>query len=229
MKTLGFLGGMTYHSSTLYYSQINKHVNQRLGGSSSAPLIMHSLDHGEVSVLFNSGQWAAVADKFAAAASHMRDGGAQALAIGCNIGHKVAEEVQARSGLELLHIADFAAAAVREGGLAKVALLATRAAMEDDFIKGRLGVAAEVMIPDEEDRVAINNAIFTELGRGIFTEDTRALMAGIVRKLADKGAQGVVLACTELLFVVKQEDVSVPIFETMELHSKGLADWILAE
>lgn len=229
MKTLGFLGGMTYHSSTLYYSQINGHVQKRLGGASSAQLIMHSLNHAEMSALFASGQWNVVADKFVAAARNMQAGGAQALAFGCNIAHKVAEEVEARSELRLLHIADFAAAAIRERGLSKVALLATRTAMEDDFIRGRLvdKAGVEVLTPDEEDRIAINEAVFTELSAGIFTQERRAMMAGVVNKLVEKGAQGVVLACTELLFVVKQEDVSVPIFETMELHAKGLADWML--
>lgn len=231
MKTLGMFGGMTYHSTALYYTQINGHVNRALGGSASAQLILHSLNHAEMGALFGSGQWGAVADKLVAAAHNMKDGGAQALAIGCNIAHKVADEVGARAGLPLLHIADFAATAVKEKGLARVALLATRTAMEDDFIKGRLVEKAgvEVLIPEEEDRIAINNVVFTELSAGIFSTETRAMMAGIVGKLVEKGAQGVVLACTELLFVVKAEDLSVPVFETMELHSKGLADWMLAE
>lgn len=231
MKTLGFLGGMSYHSTALYYAQINKLVNQRLGGAASATLILYSFNHAEVGALFGSNQWDAVADKLTAAAQHMKDGGAQGLAIGCNIAHKVAEEVEARAGLPLLHIADFAAAAVKERGLAKVALLATQRAMEDDFIKGRLVSKAgvEVLIPEEEDKIAVNAAIFKELAAGIFTEETRAMMAGVVKRLAERGAQGVVLACTELLFVVKQEDVPIPIFETMDLHSKGLADWMLAE
>lgn len=232
MKTLGFLGGMTYHSTALYYSQINKHINDALGGSSSALLILHSLNHAEIGAHFARGEWNLVADRFTVAANNMKAGGAQAMAIGCNIGHKVAEEVEARSGLQLLHIADFAAAEIKKRGLSKVALLATGTAMEDDFIKGRLvnKAGVEVVIPEEEDRAAVNTAIFTELSAGIFSAETRAKFAGIVRKLVEeKGAQGVVLACTELLFVVKQEDVSVPIFETMELHARGLADWMLSE
>lgn len=244
MKTLGLLGGMTYHSTALYYTHINQHVNanqQRRGkpASSSAPLLLHSFDHAEVSTLFAAGEWAAVADRFVAAARHMmvRDPegvtGAQGLAIACNLGHKAADEVAARCcggpEMPLLHIADFAAAAVRRAGLARVGLLGTRAAMEDDFIRGRLEPLVEVLIPEEEDRAVVDHVIFSELGGGVVTEATRALVTNIIRKLVDRGAQGVVLACTDLLFVVRQEDVSVPIFETMELHAKGLADWITEE
>lgn len=242
MKTLGLLGGMTYHSTALYYTHINQHVNanqrRRHGSaaaSSSAPLLLHSFDHAEISALFAAGDWPAVADRFAAAARHLmvrEDGmvGAQGLAIACNLGHKVADEVAARcGGVPVLHIADFAAAAVRAAGLARVGLLGTRAAMEDDFIRGRLEPLVEVLVPNEEDRAVVDHVIFAELGGGVVTEATRALVTNIIRKLVDRGGQGVVLACTDLLFVVRQEDVSVPIFETMELHAKGLADWITEE
>lgn len=230
MKTIGFLGGMTYHSTALYYSLINGHIQRTLGGAASASLIMHSFNHAETAALFSANNWDAVADKFIAATRHLKAAGAQGIAIGCNIGHKVAEKVEAGAGLPVLHIADFAAAEVRQRGLRKVALLATRTAMEDDFIKGRLSEKAgvEVLIPDQDERIAINKAVFDELGAGIVTEETKTLMKAVVERLVEQGAQGVVLACTDLQFVLKQEDVTIPILDTMEIHAKGLADWSLA-
>ncbi|KAJ4414359.1 hypothetical protein N0V82_007967 [Gnomoniopsis sp. IMI 355080] len=231
MRTIGFLGGMTYHSTSLYYNLINGHIQRTLGGSASASLIMHSFNHAETAALFSAGQWDAVSQKFILATKNLKAAGAQGIAIGCNIGHKVAEQVEAGAGLPLLHIADFTAAAIKERGLSKVALLATRTAMEDDFMRGRLKEKAgvEVLIPKEDERIAINSAVFEELGAGIVTEKTKRLMSDVVAKLVQKGAQGVVLACTDLQFVLKPEDVSVPVLDTMELHAKGLADWSLED
>lgn len=231
MKTIGFLGGMTYHSTALYYSMINGHIQRKLGGSASASLIMHSFNHAETAALFTAGRWDAVADKFVAAATNMNSSGAQGVAIGCNIGHKVAEELETRSGLPVLHIADFTANALKKRSWAKVALLATQTAMEDDFIKGRLSEKAgvEVLIPERADRIAINTAVFEELGAGIVTDKTKTMMISVVEKLVKEGAQGVILACTDLQFVLKQEDVAVPLLDTMELHAEGLANWSLAE
>lgn len=231
MKTIGFLGGMTYHSTALYYSLINGHIQRTLGGSASASLIMHSFNHAETAALFSAGQWDAVAQKFIQATKNLKAAGAQGIAIGCNLGHKVAGQVEAGAGLPLLHIADFTATAIKERGLSKVALLATRTAMEDEFIKGRLKEMAdvEVMIPEEDERIAINNAVFEELGAGLVTEKTKRLMSEVVAKLVKQGAQGVVLACTDLQFVLRPEDVSVPVLDTMELHAKGLANWSLED
>lgn len=231
MKTIGFLGGMTYHSTTLYYTLINGHVQRALGGSASASIIMHSFNHAETSALFAAGRWDAVADKFSTAASHLKAAGAEGIAIGCNIGHKVAEQVEERAGLPVLHIADFAAKEIQQRGMGEIALLATRTAMEDGFIKERLRKEAgvEVLIPSEEERIAIDKAIFDELGAGLVTDKTKILMAGVVKRLVEQGAQGAVLACTDLQFVLKQEDMTVPLLDTMELHAKGLAEWSMSQ
>ena len=230
MKTLGFLGGMSYHSTALYYTSINGHVKRALGGAASAPMIMHSFNHAETSALFTAGRWDAAADKFIAASKHLKAGGAQGLAIGCNIGHKVAARVEAEGGLPLLHIADAAAVEIKQRGLSKIGLLATQTVMEDDFIKGRLSEKAgvEVLIPEQEERLAMDKAVFEELGAGIFRDETKVKTAGVVEGLIKNGAQVIVLACTELQFIVKAEDVAVPLLDTMELHAKGIADWVLA-
>ncbi|KAI3394584.1 hypothetical protein diail_2507 [Diaporthe ilicicola] len=230
MRTLGFLGGMSYHSTALYYTAINNHVQRRLGGAASAPMIMHSFNHAETSAIFTAGRWDAAADKFIAASDQLKAAGAQCLAIGCNIGHKVAGRVEAEGGLPLLHIADFTADEIKKRGVSKIGFLATRTVMEDDFLKGRLCEKAgvEALIPDQEKRIAIDKAIFEELGAGIFRDETRLMIAGEVDKLVKNGAQIVVLACTELQFVVKAEDIAVPLLDTMDLHAKGVAEWVLA-
>lgn len=230
MKTIGFLGGMSYHSTALYYTSINGHVQRELGGAASAPMIMHSFNHAETSALFSTGRWDEAADKLIAATKNLKSAGAQGLAIGCNIGHKVAGRVEAEGGLPLLHIADAAADEIKKRGLSKIGLLATKTVMEDDFIKGRLSEKAgvEVLIPEEDERKAIDKAVFEELSAGIFREETKAEAAAVVDRLIKNGAQVVLLACTELQFVVKAEDVSVPLLDTMELHAKAVADWVLA-
>ncbi|KAL1873507.1 hypothetical protein Daus18300_003870 [Diaporthe australafricana] len=231
MRTLGFLGGMSYHSTALYYTSINNHVQRKLGGAASASMIMHSFNHAETSALFTAGRWDAAADKFIAAVKNLKSAGAQGVALGCNIGHKVADRIAAEGGLPLLHIADFAADEIKKRAVSKIGLLATKTVMEDDFIKGRLSEKAgvEALIPDEEKRIAINKAVFEELGAGIFSDETKLMIAGEVDKLVKNGAQVILLACTELQFVVKAENVAVPVLDTMDLHAEGLAEWVLAD
>ncbi|KAH8886985.1 aspartate racemase [Thozetella sp. PMI_491] len=231
MKTIGFLGGMSYFSTGLYYAQINARVQAVRGGANAASLIMHSFNHAEMSRLFTQGRWDAVASKFIDAGRNMKAGGAQGLAIGCNIGHKVAQEVEAQVGLPLLHIADFTAREVKARRLKRIALLATRAAMEEDFLRTPLsqGAGVEVLVPGREARQAIDNAVFQELAMGEAREETSRQIRKIVRDLVDQGADGVVLACTDLQFVVRPDEMTVPVLDTLELHAKGLADWSLDE
>jgi aspartate racemase len=231
MRTIGILGGMTYHSTILYYSQINAHVQRTKGGVNAASLILHSFNFANISALFAGNQWDAVASNFIDTAKHMKAAGAGAIAIGCNIGHKVAEKVEDGVGLPVLHIAEFTAQSVREKNLKKVGLLATKAAMDGDFISGPLSERAgvEVLVPAVEDRASIDAAIFQELALGSVSAETKSLMERVVHELVDQGAEGVVLACTDLQFVLKPENVSVPLFDTLELHAKGLAEWAIRD
>jgi aspartate racemase len=231
MKTIGLLGGMSYHSTILYYSQINAHVQRVRGNPHAASLVLHSFNFAETSALFAAGHWDVVSSRFIEAARHLKAGGAQGIAIGCNIGHRVAAEVEAGVGLPLLHIAEFTARAVRERGLRKVGLLATRAAIEGDFIRKPLSESGgvQVLVPGAADTKAIDEIIFTELSAGVVTDATKEMFARVVRGLVDDGAEAIVLACTDLQFVLKPETVSVPVFDTLELHAKGIADWALEE
>ena len=232
MKTIGLLGGMTYYSTVLYYTQINARIHGARGGSNAASIILHSFDFGEMGALLAAGSWDAVATKFIGAAQHMKAAGAQGIAIGCNMGHAVAKELGAGVGLPVLHIADFTAQAVRERGWKKVALVATKSTMEGDFISGPLRAQArvEVLVPNQADRDAIDHILFNELALGgVVKRETKEKIKRIVNDLIDQGAEGIVLACTDLQFAINPEEVSVPVLDTLELHTTGLADWALDE
>ncbi|KAF7541566.1 hypothetical protein G7Z17_g11920 [Cylindrodendrum hubeiense] len=232
MRTIGFLGGMSYHSTILYYSQINAHVQRRLGSPHAASLILRSFNFADVAPLFTSNDWPAITSKFIAAAKDMKAAGADGLAIGCNIGHRIAAEVEAGAGLPVVHIADGTARAVREHGLKRVGLLATKAAMEEDFIKGRLmasGGLQDILVPESQDRDKMDGVIFDELSGGNPSEDTKQWMDRLVRELIDRGAEGLVLACTDLQFVVSPDAHGIPVFDTLELHARDLAEWVMRE
>ena len=229
MKTLGLLGGMTYHATLLYYAQINATVQARLGGSHSAKIALHSFDHQEMQDLFKSGQWTKVSEILVKAALGLKNSGADAIMICCNIAHKVADQVEAATGLPFLHIIDFTGEAIVNKGLKKVALLGTKPVMEEDFIIGRLSKRydLDVLVPSQQDQVAINDVIFGDLGKKLVTDHTKKLFFDVVADMVRKGAEGIILACTELQFVLKPDEVSVPLFDTVELHAKGAAEWAL--
>jgi aspartate racemase len=231
MRTLGLLGGMTYHATLLYYSQINAHIQARLGGSHSARIIMHSFDHAEMGDYFLSGNWDLVTQKFVEAAKNMKAGGAKAIVMCVNTGHKVADAVEKESGLEVLHIVDFSGEAIKEQGLSKVALLGTQPVMEEDFIVGRLSskYGVEVIVPEKQHRDAIHRVIFGDLGQKIVTEETKRLFVDVVDEMRARGAEGIVLACTELGFVIGKEDTDALLFDTVSLHAKGAAEWSLKD
>lgn len=223
------LGGMTYHATSLYYNQINAHLQSSLGGAHSANLLLHSFDHTEMSHLFLSNQWDTVTTKFASAAKDMKAAGAEAVILCVNTGHKVADELEKQSGLEVLHIIDFTGDAIKAKGLRKVALLGTRPVMEEDFIISRVSQKydVEVTVPEKGRRDAIHDVIFGDLGQKIVTEETKNLFLDVVDEMKKEGAEGIVLACTELQFVITEKDTDVPLFDTVELHARGAAEWML--
>jgi aspartate racemase len=229
MKTLGLLGGMTYHSTLTYYSLINARINTRLGRSHSARILLHSFDFQETSDLFSAGKWNDAAELFINAAKHMELGGAEGILFCVNIAHKVFDQVEKAVGVPMLHIIDFTGRAVQAKGLKKVGLLGTGAVMEQDFIKGRLisNLGLEVIIPKPEDCQAINDIIFGELAVNKVTDKTKAFFGRVVDDMIKDGVEGIIFACTDLQFVLKQEEVSVPLFDTAELHAVGAADWAI--
>ena len=168
---------------------------------------------------------------FITAATNMKAGGAEALIMCCNTWHMIADVIERESGLRLLHIIDFSGEAAVEKGLKRVAVLGTKAVMEERFMVGRLEerYGLEVVVPELEQRDTMQEVIFGDLGRKIVTEETKKFFMDVVGDMKEKGAEGIVLACTELQFVITPEDTDVPLFDTAELHAKGAAEWSIRQ
>ncbi|MBN2028522.1 MAG: aspartate/glutamate racemase family protein [Actinobacteria bacterium] len=229
MKTIGLIGGMSWESTAEYYRIINQVVKERLGGHHSAKLVMYSVDFDDIEALQHRDEWEDLTRLMVEAARRVERGGADFLLICTNTMHKMAGEVEESVGIPLLHIADAAADAIKAKGLRKVGLLGTRFTMEWDFYTGRLhdehGI--EVLVPGEEDRGAVHAVIYDELCHGIVNDDSRKLFERIIEDLASEGAQGIVLGCTEIPLLIKQEDFEVPIFDTTEIHALAAVDYAL--
>jgi aspartate racemase len=220
MKTIGLIGGMSWESSIEYYRIINEAVRERLGGLHSAKCIMHSVEFEEIRALQEKGDWAALADHMADSALRLRAAGADFVVICTNTMHIMADEVSERAGIEVLHIADATGQEIKEKGLKNVGLLGTRFTMEKDFYKKRLGhFGIEVIIPDEKDREEVHRIIFGELCAGVFETASRERLKKVIEGLAARGAQGVVLGCTEIPLIISQEDASIPVFDTTRIHA----------
>ena len=229
MKTLGLLGGMTYHATGLYYKFINNYIQSQLGGGHSAKILLHSFDHAEITSLWRQGKNDTVLGLFIDAANNLKRSGADATVLCVNTAHQYAHQIEQASNLPLLHIIDFSAEAIQARGFHTVGLLGTKATMEGDFIKGRLEqkYGLKVLVPLEESRKPMDDIIFGDLAYNVVTKETRDLYKGAVVDMEKRGAQGVILACTELQFVLKPEDVQIALFDTVELHANGVAKWAL--
>ncbi|MEN8613945.1 aspartate/glutamate racemase family protein [Dehalogenimonas sp. THU2] len=220
MKTIGLLGGMSWNSTADYYRLINEGVARRLGGLHSAKIILHSFDFDEIEQLQSGGLWAEAAVKLSEAAGSLKSAGAEFLVIATNTMHKVADEVESASGLPMLHIAESAGESVKKMGLKKVGLLGTRFTMSEGFYSSRLTekFGIEVLVPDANEQQIINSIIYDELCRGCIQDASRWACQLIIENLVSRGAEGIVLACTELPLLIKQSDVMVPVFDTSRLH-----------
>ncbi len=222
MKTIGLLGGMSWESTVLYYQLLNEGVRDKLGGLHSAKILMHSVDFAEIEQFQVNGQWDAAGEKLAAAALGLEQTGADMILICTNLMHKIAPTIEAQIKVPLLHIADAAGRAIKGQGLKKIGLLGARYTMEEDFYRQRLldNFDLDVIIPAAEDREYIHQTIFRELCQGKFTEESRKNYLDIMTKLHQQGAQGVILGCTEIPLLVRQEDTDLPLFNTAALHAK---------
>ncbi len=230
MKTIGLVGGLTWHSSVDYYLYFNQLVNQRLGGEEAAKIILNSVNFGTIKKLTLSDDWDGVADIIISAARKTVEAGADCILLGANTMHYIADRVAAAINVPLIHIADATAAAIRNQGLDTVALLGTKYTMQMDFYRDRLkenGIRA--LIPDEEGIRYINESIYSELDSGIFRDETRQRYLQIINQLMEEGAKGVILGCTEIPLLIKQEHVSIPVFDTAWWHAKAAVDFALAD
>lgn len=228
MKSIGLIGGMSWESTVMYYQVINREVGRRLGGLRSAPLAMLSVDFEEIASRQKLGDWDGMAAMLSDAARSLVRAGADCVLIGTNTMHKVAPEVQASVDVPLLHIADVTADAIVKAGCKTVGLMGTRFTMEQSFYVDRLNSkGVDCVIPDEAQRAEIHRIIFDELCKGVFKDSSRAALKAIVADLAARGAQGVVLGCTELPLILSADDVEISVFDTTTLHALAAVEFAL--
>lgn len=216
---IGMLGGMSWESSAQYYRLANELVRERLGGLHSARIVLASVDFADVEALQRAGRWEQAGHLLAEAARGLEAAGAELLVICTNTMHLVADQVQAAVGIPLLHLVDATARAVTRSGLGTVGLLGTAFTMEQDFYRDRLaGHGLRVLVPGPEDRAEVHRVIFEELCLGVLREESRQTYREAIRRLAEAGAQGVVLGCTEIELLIGEADSPVPLFPTTRLH-----------
>lgn len=230
MKSIGLIGGMSWESSATYYRLLNEGVRDRLGPTASARCILWSFDFAEIEALQHAGDWRRLTERMVDAARRLEAAGAEALLICTNTMHRMADEVQAAVGVPLIHIADPTAARIRADGHRRVALLGTAFTMEQDFYKGRLAArhGLDVMVPDAADRTVVHRIIYDELVAGKVLAASRDAYREIIAHLVDRGAEAVILGCTEIMLLVGQEDSAVPIYDTTTLHAAAAVDLALA-
>ncbi|CAM4031224.1 aspartate/glutamate racemase family protein [Psychrobacter arenosus] len=226
--TIGIIGGMSWESTQTYYQLINQGVKRELGGLHSADILLHSLDFAQVADLQAEDDWPAMAALLIDSGLRLKAAGAQGILIATNTMHKVADEVQAATRLPLIHIADATAAAIKAAGLSKIALLGTNFTMTQDFYRQRLVEAGlTVMVPEESERNEVHRIIYKELCQGQFTEKSRQRYIEIIAQLAEQGAEGVILGCTEIGLLIKQADSPIPVFDTTQIHAEAAVEFLL--
>lgn len=228
MRTLGLIGGMSWESTIPYYRILNERVRQRLGGLHSAKLLLHSVDFADIEALQRADDWDAAGAILADAARGLRAAGADAIVVCTNTMHLVAPQIEAAVDLPLLHIADATAARIRAAGLSRVALLGTRFTMERDFYRHRIEIAGiGVIVPEAAQRDVVHRVIYEELCLGRILDTSREAYRAIIADLVARGAQGVILGCTEIGLLVGEGDAPVPLFDTTRIHAEAAADWAL--
>ena len=229
MKTIGMIGGMSWESSIEYYRIINESVRAKIGGLHSAKSVMYSVDFAEIEALQHQGKWDEATALMIDAAQHVEDGGADFVLICTNTMHKMADDVEKHIQIPLLHIADATAEEIKARGLRKVGLLGTKFTMEEDFYRGRLieKHGLEVLIPTEEEREIVHRVIYDELCMGDIKQSSKKQYIRIMDHLVREGAEGIILACTEIGLWVRDEDSRVPLFDTTEIHAVAAVEYAL--
>ncbi len=220
---------MSWQSSALYYSLINELVAQRLGGVHSADLVMISVDFATIERLQSAGAWQQAGDLLAREARALEAAGAEAIVLCTNTMHLVAPAIEAAVSIPLLHLGDVIGLAVRAAGIARVGMLGTRFTMQQPFMRERIAShGLEVLVPEPDDQEVVHRVIYEELVLGEVSERSRAEYRRIIAALVDRGAQGIVLGCTEIELLIEQHHVAVPLFPTTRLHAEAAVEWALA-
>lgn len=225
MKTIGLIGGMSWESTIPYYRIINEEVKEKLGGLHSARIILYSVEFDEIEKCQSSGEWEKSGEILGNAAKGIENAGADFILICTNTMHKVAPQIASMINIPIIHIADATADELEKRNIKTVGLLGTKYTMTQDFYKQRLiDRGIKVVIPDEEDIETVNSVIFDELCVGKIEDSSREKYKKIIKTLADKGAEGVILGCTEIGLLISQTDVDIPVFDTTVIHAKRAAE-----
>ncbi|MBS4029252.1 MAG: aspartate/glutamate racemase family protein [Ignavibacteriales bacterium] len=226
MKTLGLIGGTTYHSTIDYYKYINQMIGEKLGGANSARCMLYSLNFADIVKNNEANDWEANKQLVVNAAMLLKNSGIDAFVFCANTMHLFVEDVEQSTGLPVLHIAVETGKEIRKQNLKRVALLGTKFTMEKDFFKTKLSVQnIETIIPNDDDRNYIHKTIFEEFGKGIFTEEAKTNYISIISKLVSQGAEGIILGCGEIPILLRQTDVSVPTFDTTLIHARAAVEF----
>jgi aspartate racemase len=229
MKTIGLVGGMSWESTVEYYRIINEMVKKKLGGFHSAKIVMVSVDFAEIETLQHRGDWDRAEVLLVQATRRVEAAGADFALLCTNTMHRVFDGIQKGVHIPLLHIADVTGREIKVRGLTRIGLLGTRFTMEQEFYKGKLAkdYGLDVLIPDEEERKAIHAILYNELCLGTVKDASRDVFRKIIGGLEARGAQGIVLGCTEIPLIVKQKDYALPLFDTTDLHARAAVDYAL--
>lgn len=220
MKMIGLIGGMSWESTSEYYRIINEEIKERLGGLHSAKCMINSVDFEEIERFQSNGDWNGAGEVLGNAAYSLQIGGADFIIICTNTMHKVVDKIKKDINIPVLHIADATAKEIKRKGIQTVGLLGTRYTMEQDFYKSRIEENdIKVIVPSEKNREKINEVIYTELCLGKIVSQSREYYKKVIEELVEKGAQGIILGCTEIGLLIKQEDVPVPVFDTTHIHA----------
>ncbi|WP_196808128.1 aspartate/glutamate racemase family protein [Leptotrichia sp. oral taxon 879] len=224
MKTIGLIGGMSWESTVTYYKIINETIKEKLGGLHSAKCILYSVDFQEIEECQANGNWEKSGEILGEAAYNLEKAGADFIVICTNTMHKVVNQIKEKISIPILHIAEMTAEKILEKGLKNIALLGTKYTMEQDFYKSKLiEKGINVIIPDKNDIEIINEVIYDELCLGTINSDSKKKFLEIVDKLRNKGAEGIILGCTEIGLLIKNEDTDVPLFDTAIIHAEQAA------
>ena len=224
LKTIGLIGGMSWESTVTYYKIINETVKEKLGGLHSAKCILYSVDFQEIEECQANGNWEKSGEILGEAANNLEKAGADFIVICTNTMHKVVNQIKEKISIPILHIAEMTAEKILEKGLKNIALLGTKYTMEQDFYKSKLiEKGINVIIPDKNDIEIINEVIYDELCLGTINSDSKKKFLEIVDKLRSKGAEGIILGCTEIGLLIKNEDTDVPLFDTATIHAEQAA------
>ncbi|PHO08949.1 aspartate racemase [Malaciobacter canalis] len=221
MKTIGLLGGMSWESTALYYNQINKEIKKQLGGLHSAKVVIYSVDFDEIEKLQHENKWDETAKILSNAAKNIQNAGADFLLICTNTMHKVAPSIQKSIDIPILHIANATGEELQKNSIKKIGLLGTAFTMKQDFYKNTImnNFDIEVIVPNEEDIKIVHKIIYEELCLGIINESSKKEYLRIVDSLSNKGAEGIILGCTEIGMLVSQKDTSTKLFDTTYIHA----------